>query len=48
MRFIPNPYYIDSMKKQTGKNEAVRDYVLGFKETSEFLAKLKDMLEFLI
>ena len=48
VRFIPNPYYIDSMKKQTGKNEAVRDYVLGFKETSEFLAKLKDMLEFLI
>jgi UPF0042 nucleotide-binding protein len=48
VRFIPNPFYIDSMKKQTGKNEAVREYVLGFKETSEFLVKLKDMLEFLI
>jgi UPF0042 nucleotide-binding protein len=48
VRFIPNPFYIDSMKKQTGKNEAVREYVLGFKQTSEFLVKLKDMLEFLI
>ncbi|HPD01712.1 MAG TPA: RNase adapter RapZ, partial [Acetivibrio sp.] len=48
VRFIPNPFYIDSMKKQTGKNEAVREYVLGFKETSEFLVKLKDMVEFLI
>ena len=48
VRFIPNPYYIDSMKKQTGKNGAVREYVLGFKETSEFLVRLKDMLDFLI
>lgn len=48
VRFIPNPYYIDSMKKQTGKNEAVREYVLGFKETTDFITKIKDMLEFLI
>ncbi|MFZ5988647.1 MAG: RNase adapter RapZ [Bacillota bacterium] len=48
VRFIPNPYYIDSMRKQTGKNEAVRDYVLSFKETEDFLKKLNDMLEFLI
>jgi UPF0042 nucleotide-binding protein len=48
VRFIPNPFYIDRMKKQTGKNEAVRDYVLSFWETKEFIKKLNDMLEFLI
>jgi len=48
VRFIPNPYYIDSMKRLTGKNEAVRNYVSKFNETNEFLAKLTDMLEFLI
>jgi UPF0042 nucleotide-binding protein len=48
VRFIPNPYYIDSMKRQTGKNDAVREYVLGFNETIVFLSKLYDMLEFLL
>lgn len=48
VRFIPNPYYIGTMRKQTGKNALVRDYVLGFRETKEFLKKIYDMLEFLI
>ncbi|NLI57727.1 MAG: RNase adapter RapZ [Clostridium sp.] len=48
VRFIPNPYYIESMRNQTGKNELVRDYVLGFDETQCFLVKLREMLEFLI
>lgn len=48
VRFIPNPYYIDSMKRLTGKNETVKDYVFKFKETNEFLEKLLDMLDFLI
>jgi RNase adapter protein RapZ len=48
VRFIPNPYYIESMKKLTGKNETVKDFVLKCNETETFLAKLNDMLEFLI
>jgi RNase adapter protein RapZ len=48
VRFIPNPYYIPSMKKLTGKNESVREFVLKSSETEGFLSKLKDMLEFLI
>lgn len=48
VRFIPNPYYIESMRSQTGKNEIVKDYVLGFDETECFLVKLREMLEFLI
>ena len=48
VRFIPNPYYIDSMKKLTGKNETVKHYVIKMNETDEFLKKLDDMLDFLI
>ncbi|HOQ07758.1 MAG TPA: RNase adapter RapZ [Clostridiales bacterium] len=48
VRFIPNPYYIESMKKHTGKNEDVRNYVLGMQETKEFTGKLNDLLDFLI
>ena len=48
VRFLPNPFYIDDLKKKTGKDKEVQDYVLGFKETKIFIEKLSDMLEFLI
>jgi UPF0042 nucleotide-binding protein len=48
VRFIPNPYYVESMKKLTGRNETVKEYVLKFNETNEFLEKLSNMLDFLI
>lgn len=48
VRFLPNPFYIDSLKYQTGKNKEVQDYVMGFPESVEFIQKLMDMLEFLI
>lgn len=48
VRFLPNPFYIDSMRDKTGNDESVRDYVMKFPVTKEFIAKLYDMLEFLI
>jgi UPF0042 nucleotide-binding protein len=48
VRFIPNPYYISSLKKLTGKTEEVRRYVLKWPEAQEFIGKLKSMIEFLI
>ena len=48
VRFLPNPYYIDELKHQTGNDKPVQDYVMSFPETREFLDKLVDMLNFLI
>ncbi len=48
VRFIPNPFYVSSMKKLTGKHEAVKEYVMRHPETQEFLQKLEGMLDFLI
>ncbi len=48
VRFLPNPYYIDELKHQTGNDKPVQDYVMSFPETKEFLDKLVDMLNFLI
>lgn len=48
VRFLPNPYYVDELKHLTGMNKEVRDYVMQFEEAEIFLAKLKDMLDFLI
>lgn len=48
VRFLPNPYYIDELKHQTGNDKGVQDYVMSFPEAEEFLVKLEDMIRFLI
>lgn len=48
VRFIKNPYYISELKHQTGKDEAVKEFVLGDKNCKIFLGKLEEMLLFLI
>ena len=48
VRFLPNPFYIDELKHQTGNDRPVQDFVLSFAEAGQFLDKLTEMLEFLI
>ncbi len=48
VRFLPNPYYKDSLKNHTGLEENVSSYVLKFEQTQTFLEKLKDMVTYLI
>ena len=48
VRFLPNPFYIPELKKFSGLDKEVKDYVLKYKETIEFNNKLEDMLDFLI
>lgn len=48
VRFLPNPYYIEELKHQTGLDAPVRDYVNSFPQTHEFMDKLTDMITFLI
>ena len=40
VRFIPNPYYVESLKNLTGKNKKVKDFVLGFEETDTFIENM--------
>lgn len=48
VRFLPNPYYIEELRKKTGNDKEVYDYVMGFKEANDFLEKLSDMVNFLV
>lgn len=48
VRFLPNPFYVDTLKNLTGLDVEVQDYVMGFKESGEFLDMLENMLRFLI
>ncbi len=48
VRFLPNPYYIESMRPQTGNDEEVRSYVMKWSETQKFTEKLIDLLSFML
>ncbi len=48
VRFLPNPFYVDSLKTLTGNDIEVYDYVMESEKAQTFLKKLKDMLDFLV
>lgn len=48
VRFLPNPYYIEKLRPMSGNDAPVHDYVMENEKSQEFLAKLTDMVEFLI
>lgn len=48
VRFLPNPYYIDELRPQTGLDEPVFNYVMDNEVAKSFMEKLEDLLTFLI
>lgn len=48
VRFMPNPYYVETLKHKTGDDVEVQKYVMNSEASWEFLDKLSDMIEFLI
>ena len=48
VRFLPNPYYVDELRPQTGMDESVFQYVMNNDTAREFATRLVDMVEFLI
>lgn len=48
VRFMPNPFYIDALRARTGLDREVRDYVFSFRETEQFMEKLRDLLGFVL
>ena len=48
MRFIPNPYYVPSLKELTGNSMKVKNYVLRQQVTVEFMEKIVPLLEEMI
>ena len=48
MRFIPNPYYVAALKKLTGNNRKVRDYIMRFKESADFIEKVDGLINDMI
>ncbi|MDP9223002.1 MAG: RNase adapter RapZ [Actinomycetota bacterium] len=43
VRFLPNPHWVEGLRELTGRDEAVRDYVLGQVPTKEFIERMRDL-----
>lgn len=48
VRFLPNPYYIESLRPKTGNDPEIQRFVMESPEAEHFLDKLEDMIRFLI
>ncbi|MEZ4227035.1 MAG: RNase adapter RapZ [Polyangiaceae bacterium] len=48
VRFLKNPYFEDDLRELTGKDEPVRRFVLGEKDSTELLWHVLSLLEFCI
>jgi len=48
VRFLPNPNYIPAFKHLTGKHPSVARYIRSFPQTTEFIARITDLLVYLI
>lgn len=48
VRFLPNPYYVPELRSLTGLDAGVRDYVFASPQTGEFLARLKELVSWLL
>lgn len=46
VRVLDNPFYVEKLRKKTGNDKAVKDYVLGSKLTQRYLKKLISFLDF--
>ena len=48
VRFLPNPYYVPELKRLTGLDVAVRDYVMNAAATEEFWRRLTPIVDYLL
>ena len=48
VRFLPNPYFVEELKRLRGDDPKVAEYVLQWEETKEFLKRVQDFIRFLL
>jgi len=47
-RFLPNPHWVEELRHLPGTDERVRDYVLQHEEAKSYIARIEDLLDFLL
>ena len=48
VRFLPNPFFVDELRPQTGRDRPVADFVMQAVDTDEVLHHAEQMLDFLL
>ena len=48
VRFLPNPYFVEELKRLKGDHPKVAEYVLQWEETKEFLRRVQEFIRFLL
>jgi UPF0042 nucleotide-binding protein len=48
VRFLPNPHFVPEFRKLTGLDPKVAAYITGFPQTMEFLARVTDLMLYLL
>lgn len=48
VRFLPNPFYVETLRHHSGCETTVRDYIWKWPITQKFVDKLFDMVDFLV
>ncbi len=47
-RFLPNPYFVDTLRPLDGTSDKIKEYVLSNEESKIFVEKITDLLSFLM
>ncbi len=48
VRFLPNPHFVDHLRPRDGRDPEVREFVMKDPESRELVARLEDLLRFLL
>lgn len=48
VRFLPNPHFVPELRELTGADEPVKEFVKGNPETTGFIERFGDLLDYLI
>jgi UPF0042 nucleotide-binding protein len=48
VRFLPNPYFVEELKRLKGDDPKVAEYVLQWEEAKEFLKRVQEFIRFLL
>lgn len=48
VRFLPNPFYVESLRRKSGQVQEVGDYIWKWPVTQQFMEKLGGLIDFLV
>ena len=48
VRFLPNPHFVEELRKLTGLDPKVAEFVRGFPQTREFLGRVTELMLYLL